>query len=143
MELAKCPYCKTKLEKIPTKKIKCKFCSKNIFVRTLPPKMQKVLIKEEEVKKIEQTWIEYLSNSFWVKELEKIGESKKGVVEMYYILKERFGTTPLIADVMWGFFNNATINAIKQNDREKQKIIQNLMDEFKSRERGGKDLWSS
>lgn len=109
----------------------------------MPPKMQKVLIKEDEIEKIESSWISYLSNSYWFKELEKVGTSKKSVVDMYYTLKNRFGNTPLIADVMWGVFNNSILDSIRENNQKKQNLIRILMDKFKKMESEGKELWAS
>jgi len=142
MEKNKCPYCKQKLEKIPSRKTKCKFCSEFIFVRTIPPKMEKVLIKEDEIDKIENAWIDYLFDSYWMQELKKLGASKKDVENMYYVLKERFGTSPLIADVMWGVFNNSYLDSIKKGNENNSNKIQDLIDKFKALEGKGEELWS-
>ncbi|PJE81715.1 hypothetical protein COU58_01020 [Candidatus Pacearchaeota archaeon CG10_big_fil_rev_8_21_14_0_10_32_42] len=141
MEINKCPYCKKKLEKIPLRKSKCKFCGHFIYVRTLPPKMNKVLIKGEEIKKVENSWIDYLFNSYWMKELKKFGTSKKDVERIYYTLKERFGTTPLIADIMWGVFNNSILDSMKKGNKKEIDKIQALMDKFKEKESKGEELW--
>ena len=129
--------------KIPLRKTDCVFCKKEIFVRTIPPSMKKVLIKENEIKEVENLWIEYLSKSFWFKELVKLGTPKKSATESYYILKERFGGAPLIADVMWGVFNNASIDSMKEGDKNKQESIQRLMNKFKEVEKAGGELWAS
>jgi hypothetical protein len=142
MEKNSCPYCKKRLTKIPQRKTNCEFCKENIFVRTIPSSMERILIKESEIKKVEELWIDYLSNSYWFKELEKIGASKKSINEMYYSLKERFGTTPLIADVMWGLFNKFVSNIIKEGNKNKYDFVRNLMDEFKERESRGEELWN-
>ena len=136
-ELNKCPYCKKKLEKIPQKKKKCEFCGNFIYSRTRPLDKKKVLIKENEIKKIEMEWINYATDSYWFKELEKLGSKKTDFIEMYDKLKERFQTTPLIADVMWGCFNNAIIESIKENNQKKQDSIRVLMNKFKEIESKG------
>lgn len=138
----KCPHCERELEKIPLKSVLCKKCKKRIYVRTLPPKMKKVLIKENEIRAIEMEWINYATNSYWFKELEKLGTKKTDFIMMYDKLKERFQTTPLIADVMWGVFNNAIIESIKENNQKKQNSIRILMDKFKEMESRGKELWA-
>ena len=137
-----CPYCHKKLSKSPKAKTKCGFCKKFIYVRTRPKDMEKILIKENEIKKVETEWITYATNSWWFKELEKLGTKKTDFIMMYDKLKERFQTTPLIADVMWGVFNNAIIDSIKENNQKKQDSIRVLMDKFKEMESRGKELWT-
>ena len=143
MEKKSCPYCKKRLTKIPQRKTNCEFCKKDIFVRTIPSSMEMVLIKESEIKEVEKLWIEYLCKSFWFRELIKLGTSKNSATKMYYILKERFGGAPLIADVMWGVFNNASIDAMKEGDKNKQESIQKLMNRFREVEKAGGELWAS
>lgn len=58
-----CPYCNIKLEKFPARKIKCKNCSKDIYVRTRPFDYEKILVKEEEIPIIEKEW----QNSYYIK----------------------------------------------------------------------------
>ncbi|MDD4877537.1 MAG: hypothetical protein PHO02_00700 [Candidatus Nanoarchaeia archaeon] len=137
----KCPYCEKELKKIPLKSILCPKCKKRIYVRTLPPKMKKVLIRKNEIRAIEVEWIDYATDSYWFKELEKLGIKKTDFILMYDKLKERFQTAPLIADVMWGVFNNAVIEAIKENNQKKQDSIRVLMDKFKKMESEEKELW--
>ena len=141
MEEKSCPHCKKRLNKVPKKKTKCEFCKKDIFVRTIPPN-QKVLIKSDEIEKIERLWIKYMTKSFWFKELKKIGTSDKNATDMYYILKDRFGMSPLIADVMWGVFNNSLLMVIKEGDKNKQEIIRKLMNKFREVEKSGGNLWA-
>jgi hypothetical protein len=140
MEKRSCPYCKKRLNKILKKKTKCEFCNKDIFVRTIPPN-EKNLIKSNEVEKIEKLWIIYMTKSFWFRELIKLGTSEKSATDMYHILKERFGVSPLIADVMWGVFNNSLLMAIKEGNRNKQEIIKELMNKFKDAEKSRSKLW--
>ena len=136
-----CPYCFKKLSKIIKRKTKCKFCKKPIYVRTRPSDMKKILIKETEIKKVEIEWINYIVDSYWFKELEKLGTKKENVIQMYYNLKERFGTTPLIADVMWGIFNKAYLNAIKEGNRKSMDTIEKLRNKFKDAETRGEKIW--
>ena len=136
-----CPYCKKKLEKIPERKKKCDFCSKYIYVRTRPIDKKKVLIKENEIKEMEMEWINYATASYWFKELEKLGIKKDDFVETYYKLKEKFGATPMIEDVLWGVFNNALLDAMKEGDKDKDSSIRVLMDKFKEKESKGEKIW--
>ena len=139
----KCPYCHKNLEKIPSKKTKCKFCGNFIFVRTKPPGLEKILIKEDEVKKVEECWIKYALNSFWFSKLREMGAKNKDFVLMYDILKKRFNMTPSISDVMWGVFNNVLLKLIQKNNQEKVAELHELISEFKSVENRGnpEKLW--
>ncbi|MFH1022391.1 MAG: hypothetical protein V1809_03295 [Planctomycetota bacterium] len=51
-----CPYCKTNLEKRPVRKSKCKSCGQYIYVRTRPSDKKKVLVTEDQKKKIDELW---------------------------------------------------------------------------------------
>lgn len=53
---AKCPYCEYMLTKFPQKKTKCPKCSNDIYVRTRPFDRAKILVKDDELKNIEQEW---------------------------------------------------------------------------------------
>ena len=55
-EIDKCPNCQTKLEHIPTRKKKCEFCGKFIYVRTRPIDRKRVLVTEKEKEEIESLW---------------------------------------------------------------------------------------
>jgi len=70
-----------------------------------------------------------------------MGSKKEDFIITYYKLKERFGSTPLIADVLWGAFNDALIDSMKESNQNKQDSIRILMDEFKEKESNGGDLF--
>jgi len=52
-----CPYCNKILEEFPQKKKKCRYCGNYIFVRKRPADRKKYLIREDEIKKIEEEWL--------------------------------------------------------------------------------------
>ena len=101
METNKCPYCKKRLEKVPSRKKKCDFCGKYIYIRTRPKDKKKVLVKKDEINKIEKEWIDYAIKSIRFKKLKEFGVEKRDFIKTYNILKERFGSSPLISDVLW------------------------------------------
>lgn len=51
-----CPYCKIGLTKQPKRKTKCPHCSKYIYIRTDPDTEQKILVREDQLKDIEDRW---------------------------------------------------------------------------------------
>lgn len=57
-----CPYCNTKLSKLPIKKKKCDFCQKNIFVRTQPLDKKKILLREDQIEEFEKERENYYRN---------------------------------------------------------------------------------
>ena len=61
-----CPHCGGVLEKKPKRKKKCPLCNNYIYVRTSPSTSDKILVTEEEAKKID-----------WLKKLENYGITEK------------------------------------------------------------------
>lgn len=51
-----CPYCNIKLNTFPQRKTKCKNCNNYIYTRQRPIDFKKVLVKEDELKLIEEEW---------------------------------------------------------------------------------------
>jgi hypothetical protein len=51
-----CPYCSVLLTKFPGRKTKCKACQNYIYVRTRPSDMQRILVKEDELVRVEELW---------------------------------------------------------------------------------------
>lgn len=54
-----CPYCNAKLEKVPSRKTKCKSCKNYIFVRTDYNNNEKILLKEEQLEEHQKKSDEY------------------------------------------------------------------------------------
>ena len=53
---AQCPYCNLALKQLHPRKTKCKNCGNNIYVRTRPADYKKILVKEDELKMVQQEW---------------------------------------------------------------------------------------
>ncbi len=51
-----CPYCRSRLDGKPGRKMECPQCSNFIYVRTRPLDNQKVLVTEEQKRGIEEQW---------------------------------------------------------------------------------------
>lgn len=103
-ELNKCPYCKKVLEKIPTRKSKCPFCSNYIYSRTRPLDRQKVLVTEDQRDEIENQWSQY----YETKEKAELMENPEFVSAKRDLTKQ-FGKEPEINDVKWRIFNQKII----------------------------------
>lgn len=56
IDKAVCPYCDYALDKMPGSKKKCPSCNNFIFVRTRPKDNKKILIREDQILKVEELW---------------------------------------------------------------------------------------
>lgn len=99
-EMGKCPYCKNKLEKVPSRKKKCEFCGKYIYSRTRPSDRKKVLVTENQAREIDKEWQIIMGTRDLVEQEEK--EFKR----LKKKLRDRFGKEPSDNDVMWAKYNN-------------------------------------
>jgi len=108
-----CPYCNSSLEKMPTRKKKCPKCGRAIYVRTRPIDRKKVLLREEQVKVIDDEWNRYhLSNKTYL----GISVDSEKYQIMYNDLKKRFGQEPLTGDVYWALIQKEQLECLKSND---------------------------
>ena len=132
----KCPNCGKKIEKIPGRTINCVFCNKKIYVRTMVKDQKKVLADLEGVKKIDDDWVKYALQSNWFKILKKdFGITEKDYLSAHDELTKRFGFFPRHRDIFWSIFNNLVIEAIKEGNNKKGKLLQEYMEKFKSEEK--------
>ncbi|MDP2982416.1 MAG: hypothetical protein Q8O92_03700 [Candidatus Latescibacter sp.] len=130
-----CPYCKNILEQKPTRKKKCPFCNNFIYVRTLPTNKKKVLVTENDAKKIEMEWdkINYRKSI-----MQLLGNY--GITEKEYDKRKKELTIKLTSeandrDVIWSLFNELIMKKIKNNELGELYIIYYQMALFCNRER--------
>lgn len=101
-----CPNCHIKLEKIPTRKIKCKSCSKDFYVRTHFLTKEKILLSESQKKKYEVQSTEYYFEKDWIRKVADIGITESDIEENRKELREKWGPGhPSFRDLMWRTFN--------------------------------------
>jgi hypothetical protein len=103
-EIDKCPYCKNKLDKIPTRKFKCIFCGEYIYIRTRPFDRKKVLVTEVQIEEIEKQWNIYTDE----KKIEERNIDLMKRPKYIYAKKEltsKFGKEPDMIDVIWEVYN--------------------------------------
>ncbi len=131
MEINKCPYCKKKLEKVPLKKKKCEFCGKYIYPRSRPKTKGKVLVTENELKKIEAEWIKYALSHKWFKILEKFGVTKNDYLMAQEDLRKKFNMFPFITDVYTYLFEHLRLDCYKSGDIKKVKLIEMEYEKFR------------
>ncbi len=132
----KCPNCGKRLEKIPGRTINCVFCNKKIYVRTIVKGQKKVLADLEGVKKIDEEWVKYALQSDWFKILKKdFGIAEKDYLSAHDELTKKFGFFPRHRDIFWTIFNNLMLEAIKEDNDKKVKLLQKYMEKFKSEEK--------
>lgn len=93
-----CPHCGGVLEKKPQRKKKCPLCKNYIYVRTSSSTSDKVLVTEEEAKKID-----------WLKNLENYGISEKDFNDQKNKLSKQFGCIASNHDVIHSLFNKLVL----------------------------------
>lgn len=97
-----CPYCGEVLPKRPTRKSKCPFCKKVIYVRTDPDTREKVITTEEGVREIDARW----ERKRWLRELSSYEITERDFDSEKERLAKQFGKEPSNRDVVWGLFNS-------------------------------------
>lgn len=118
---ANCPYCSFEMDKMPTRKQKCKSCSKEFFVRTHYSTNNKILLTdkgvvlydlERERYYIDKSLIDGLKVYIGIdrKEIDKL------VVETREKLTLKFGKPASFGDVAWSVANQMIIKTIRNND---------------------------
>ena len=93
-----CPHCGGVLEKKPKRKKKCPLCKNYIYVRTSSSTSDKILVTEEEAKKID-----------WLKKLENYGITEKHFDDQKNKLSKQFGCVPSNHDVIHSLFNKLVL----------------------------------
>jgi hypothetical protein len=108
-ELDKCPYCKEKLDKIPTRKSKCPHCNEYMYSRTRPSDRTKVLVTEKQKEEIELEWIKYheTQEENNLMENDDFSSAKKD-------LTKQFGKEPSLNDVKWRVYNQRILEYASQ-----------------------------
>jgi len=118
-----CPYCHQIFPKMPQRKTKCPYCKIFFYSRTRPSDQKKVLVTEEQLKILEKDWEIYSAT----KEFRKYLESNVGFNEKYEKVKEnltkRWGFTPSEGDTLWGTSIEFLLDAMKQGDLQKMKVL--------------------
>jgi len=94
-----CPYCNSKLEKMPARKKKCPICGEFIFVRTRPSDRKKILVTTEQAEQVEEQWSIVNGTHEYYLARKKEYEDTKGE------LKKRLGVDPPENDILWAICN--------------------------------------
>jgi len=134
---AVCPYCKKVLEQQPLRKKKCPFCKNFIYVRTLPSNRGKVLVTEDEAKKINLEWEKVNLRNKWLNNLKQYGITEKDFHIHKDKLSKKFGQEASGQDVIWSIFNELLT---KIKDLHTLKMIYYEMALFLNEE--GKDFFT-
>lgn len=100
-----CPHCKEILKEKPTRKKKCPFCKKDIYIRTSPSTKEKVLVTESEAKKIDVKYEKTGAKNRWISNLQSYGITEKDYDKHESELSKRFGSKASYRDVIWKIFN--------------------------------------
>jgi uncharacterized Zn finger protein (UPF0148 family) len=105
-----CPYCKSPLAKIPSRKTKCVNCNKYIYVRTRPSDRAKVLVTKQQAEKIEEQWNEYHER----KQLDEI-DPMAFEKEKEQLRSDFHGQEPSEYDVRWRLLAKESLEHAKNN----------------------------
>src|ERR1043166_8898484 len=54
---AVCPYCSSPFGKMPARKLRCARCQRVVVIRTRPSDGRKVLLREEDMERLEEQWL--------------------------------------------------------------------------------------
>lgn len=108
-ELDHCPYCKEKLEKVPTRKCKCPHCKEYIYSRTRPNDRKKILIREDQIKELENEWSKYYEE----KEKSEL-YAQEDFNKARDDLAKQFEKEPSLNDVKWRVYNQRIIEYASQ-----------------------------
>lgn len=90
-----CPYCNKMLEKMPSRKIKCRSCGKEIYVRSTQKIFESSILMREDAIALDQ-----------LKQMEAYGVTPGDFLNKRAQLSEKFGNRAKSADVIWGIFND-------------------------------------
>ena len=134
---AVCPYCKKVLEQKPQRKKKCPFCKNFIYVRTLPSTRSKILVTEDEAKKIDLEWEKVNFRNKWLSNLKQYRITEKDFGIHKDKLSKKFGQEASDRDVIWSIFNELLT---KIRDLHSLKMIYYEMALFLNEE--GKDCFT-
>ena len=104
-----CPYCFSDLLKFPGRKKKCPKCGQFIFVRTRPCDKKKILIKEDQIIRIDELWsIENGTHNQFLAERKKFSDQKNE------LMKET-GETPSDNQIKWALLKKDLITHSMKN----------------------------
>ncbi|MFA0823193.1 MAG: hypothetical protein ACC612_09940 [Methanomethylovorans sp.] len=108
-----CPECKTKLERMPSKKRSCPHCGSVMIVRTSPITQKKLLLTEQSFEQIEKSWKEYKYSLRWMRSLSKSYNISSPVFSKKRTeLSKKFGVEPNQHDVILDIFNDLAVKML-------------------------------
>lgn len=107
-----CPYCNKKLQEIPTRKKKCEHCNKFIFVKRRPIDDKHILLREEQLPKLELEWEKY----FEIKDEERWSDYPD-YEKVKNDLTKKMGFKPKTSDIVWGMLNSELLGAKSWQDK--------------------------
>jgi hypothetical protein len=98
-----CPYCSSPFPKMPARKTKCASCKNFVFSRTRPSDRRKVLLREDDLERLEEQWsIANGTHDDFVKQRQRRLSTRD-------TLHQQFGKPPSDFDVAWRLLNEDSI----------------------------------
>jgi hypothetical protein len=133
-----CPYCKNVLEQFPKRKKKCTHCKKDIFVRTSPSTQCKILVTDEDSRKIDIELEKIYFRNKWLREIAGFGITVNDFTSRKESFFKKYGFEAKDGDVFWSFFNESIL---KTTDLHELQMIYYTMSRFLHEE--GRDYFST
>lgn len=121
-----CPHCGVELKLAPRRKKKCASCGQYIFVRTRLSDNQRLLVTEEEAKRIdlERDRLRYLNR--WLGVLEEYGVTRRDFEIRKEERSEKLGVRASDHGTIWEIFNRLALGMMKSANRDGQESLDGL-----------------
>jgi transposase-like protein len=121
LQKAHCPYCSFELEKIPTRRQKCKSCGNEYVVRTHYITKDKIVLKEKDAEIYDTEKDKYYLDKSLIDGIKMYINIDNNVVDKLVEktqteLDKKFGKKASLGDVAWSIANKMILDASKKGD---------------------------
>lgn len=108
-----CPNCGEFIETIPSRKSKCKFCKKQIYILALPYRLEKTLVWENDIEEYKQHTEDFYKFQQYLRELERHGGEK-----IHYAAKIKYENGEKFNDILWDLYNTIVSHIASKKPRD-------------------------
>ncbi len=116
-----CPYCLVELDKMPTRKQKCKSCGNSFVIRTHYLTKKSLILTEDDTTKFEAERDVFYRDMHFTDSIKQITSLNDRDFDAVFVheknsLTKKFGIHPASSDIIWGIANKIVMDLIKKND---------------------------